>query len=141
MKVYSSLFKTRREQDPETAFAHFYPIDDDYDEPFKIVARQSMDGIDAWHFHQDRFKNKHPNTSVPKLKNYLNYTFKRLLDLESAFPGQFFIVSKDEEWITFNTGLNNIQWLRLAGDIPALQMSGWNARPARLGFQGLLRAE
>jgi hypothetical protein len=108
MKTYVSLFKGHRDHAPEATFAHFYPIDGDYDEPFKIVARQSIDGIDAWHFHQDRFKNKHPNTSVPKLKNYLNYTFKRLLDLEKSSPGQYFLPSKDGEWISFNTGLNNI---------------------------------
>lgn len=108
MKAYSSLFKTRRDQPAETAFAHFYPIDEDYDEPFKIVARQSMDGIDSWYFHQERFKNKHPSTGVPKLRNYLNYTFKRLVDLENANPEQFFVKSKDGDWVSFNTGLHNI---------------------------------
>jgi hypothetical protein len=108
MKAYNSLFKAHRDQAPDSAFAHFYPIDNDYDEPFKIVARQSLDGIDSWHFHQERFKNKHPSSSVPKLRNYLNYTFKRLIDLENDSPGQYFLLSTDQEWISFNTGLSNI---------------------------------
>jgi len=108
MKAYGSLFKAHRDQTPETVFAHFYPVNGDYDEPFKIVARQSIDGIASWAFHQERFRNKHPNTAVPKLKNYLNYTFKRLVDLENESPGQHFVSSKDDEWTAFNTGLNNI---------------------------------
>ena len=105
--AYESLYKHYREQLPETAFAHFYPIDSDYDEPFKLVARQTLDGVDAWHFHQDKFKNKYRITSVPKLKNYLNYTFRRLTDLEVGSPGRYFLRSKDSEWISFNTGLHN----------------------------------
>ena len=108
MKAYETLYKRHRHQAPDTAFAHFYPVQQDYDEPFKLVARQTLDGIDAWTFHQDRFKSKHPNTSVPKLKNYLSYTFKRLLDLEALEPGRYFLCSKDGTWITFNTGLQNI---------------------------------
>ncbi|WP_298356964.1 DUF3825 domain-containing protein [Rhodoblastus sp.] len=106
MKAYESLFKRHRAQDISTAFAHFYAIGGDYDEPFKIVARQTVDGIDAWHFRQERFKAKYPY-AVPKLKNYLNYTFKRLLELESLSPGQYFHLSADDDWITFNTGLSN----------------------------------
>jgi len=48
MKAYESLFKRHRDQPLETVFAHFYPINSDYDEPFKLVARQTIDGIDAW---------------------------------------------------------------------------------------------
>ena len=94
MKAYESLQKRHKQQAAETAFAHFYPLQHDYDEPFKIVARQTVDGIDAWSFQQDRFRNRYPNTAVPKLKNYLNYTFKRLLDLESNEPGRYFIVPR-----------------------------------------------
>jgi hypothetical protein len=38
----------------------------------------------------------------------LNYTFRRLVDLETAAPRNYFISSKDAEWISFNTGLQNI---------------------------------
>ena len=107
MKPYESLFKLHKNQVHDSAFAHFYPIRDDYDEPFKIVARQTLDGIDAWYFHQDKFKNKYPNTAVPKLKNYLNYTFRRLIELEASEPGRYFVCSADGEWIAFNTGLQN----------------------------------
>lgn len=107
MKAYESLFKLYRDQDLEKVFAHFYPINRDYDEPFAIVARATVDGIDAWHFQQERFKAKYANTGLPKLRNYLNYTFKRLLELEGEEPGRYFITSPDGEWITFNTGLQN----------------------------------
>lgn len=108
MKAYRSLFKLFRDQDPDTVFAFAYAIAGDYDEPFKLIARQTMDGFDAWGFTQARFQQKHTNTAVPKLKNYLNYTFKRLLALESESPGEFFALSTDGEWIAFNTGLQNI---------------------------------
>lgn len=108
MKAYESLYRLYKGQAPHMVFAHFYAVNGDYDEPFKIVARQTWEGIDAWTFHQDKFRNKHPNTAVPKLKNYLNYTFKRLVDLEASAPGKYFVPSADGEWITFNTGLQNI---------------------------------
>jgi hypothetical protein len=108
MKTYESLYKRHKQQEPQSAFAHFYAVQKDYDEPYKLVARQTMEGIDAWAFQQDKFKNKYPNTAVPKLKNYLNYTFKRLIDLENNEPGRYFVTSKDGEWIAFNTGLQNI---------------------------------
>src|SRR4051794_30452979 len=108
MKPYHSLFSQSREQAIETVFAHFYPVDNDWDEPFKIIAKQTMDGLAAWGFTQEPFKNRHPYTAVPKLKNYLNYTFKRLVDLEQEEPGTYFVSSPDTDWITFNTGLQNV---------------------------------
>lgn len=45
--------------------------------------------------------------AVPKLKNYLNYTFVRLCKLEGDTPGIHFVYSNDESWICFNTGLQN----------------------------------
>jgi len=107
MKAYESLYRAYKTQRPGSAFAHFYAIKQDYDEPYKIVARQTIDGIDAWSFQQEIFKSKHSNTAVPKLKNYLNYTFKRLIDLEASAPGKHFCFSKDREWVAFNTGLQN----------------------------------
>jgi hypothetical protein len=107
MRAYSSLFRTFRDQDPASVFSHFYPIGGDYDEPFRIVAGQTIDGLAAWNFHQPRFMAKY-RADVPKLKNYLNYTFKRLIDLEPNSSGRYFVSSKDEEWISFNTGLHNV---------------------------------
>ncbi|MBN8632900.1 MAG: DUF3825 domain-containing protein [Rhodobacterales bacterium] len=107
MKPYASLFKIYREQPVSEVFAHFYAINGDYNEPFALVARQTVDGVDAWHFQQQRFKDKYANQAYPKLRNYLNYTFKRLVVLEQLEPGRYFVVSADSDWITFNTGLQN----------------------------------
>lgn len=107
MKAYSSLYRLYKEQAPETAFASFFAIQGDYDEPWKLVAKQTLDGIDSWRFQQPRFVQKYPHSHVPKLKNYLNYTFKRVLELEQTSPGAYFQKSPDGEWISFNTGLHN----------------------------------
>ncbi len=40
--------------------------------------------------------------------NYLNYTFKRLLELEKISPGKHFVYSNDKQWVAFNTGLQNV---------------------------------
>jgi len=134
MKAYESLFKLYREQSLETVFAHFYPINGDYHEPFNIVARSTVDGIDAWHFQQQRFIDKYANQAVPKLKNYLNYTFKRLVELERSSPGKHFLASGDGDWITFNTGLQNphgsdllavFQRYKIRPDLPQKPTSDW----------------
>ena len=113
MKAYDSLFKQYREQPLQNVFAHVYPVrqlpDDppDYEEPFRAIARSTVDGYEAWEFHQPRFKAKYTNGAVPKLKNYLNYTFVRLVRLEQNEPGRYFRFSADQDWICFNTGLQN----------------------------------
>jgi hypothetical protein len=112
LKAYGSLFKQYKDQRPETIFAHFYPTRKDagapdYDEPFKAIARQSLDGYESWTFQQQRFKDKHSSSEVPKLKNYLNYTFVRLVTLELEAPGEYFLSTNDGDWICFNTGLQN----------------------------------
>jgi hypothetical protein len=107
MKNYKSLFKLYRGQPLDSAFAHFYPIDSDFDKTFCLVADNTMDGFDSWGFNQPRFKQKHSYSAVPKLKNYLNYTFVRLVELENLFPGKYFFYSEDQDWICFNTGLQN----------------------------------
>lgn len=111
MKEYGSLFKLYKDQPLDKVFAHFYPTksassDKDYDEPYRIIARATVDGYDAWEFQQERFKEKY-NYSVPKLRNYLNYTFMRLLELELMTPGRHFLYSQDGKWVCFNTGLQN----------------------------------
>lgn len=88
-------------------FSHFFPVGEDYDEPFKAVARISWDGYASWQFHQDRFKSA-ARSDVPKLRNYLNYTFLRLVDLEATEPGKYFSYSGDGSRVAFNTGLQNI---------------------------------
>jgi len=107
MKSYRSLHKLFREQSLDGVFAHFYAIHGDYDEPYRLVARNTIDNYDAWTFTQERFRRKNLSSDVPKLKNYLNYTFVRLQELERSNPGMFFRLSKDGEWICFNTGLQN----------------------------------
>lgn len=116
MKSYKSLFKLYKEQPPDTVFAHFYPPKrnpieppkpSDFDEPFKAIAKATIDGYDSWGFQQKRFKDKYPHTAVPKLKNYINYTFVRLIELEQAKPGHYFFLTGDQEWVCFNTGLQN----------------------------------
>ena len=82
-------------------------MDPDYDAPFQEIARQSVDGYEAWTFRQERFRKKHRDSEVPKLKNYLNYTFVRLVTLETESPGKHFIYAKNDEWVRFNTGLQN----------------------------------
>jgi hypothetical protein len=108
VKPYRSLYRLHKGQPVESVFAHFYPINNgDYDEPFKMVARKTIDGYEAWRFLQPKFQSKYPYSEVPKLKNYLNYTFVRLVELESRSPGAYFRSSKDDQWIAFNTGLQN----------------------------------
>lgn len=113
MKTYSSLFKQYKDQPLQSVFAHFYPISlpsssqPDYEEPFRAIARSTVDGYDAWEFQQQRFKDKYSNSAVPKLKNYLNYTFVRLNALEQAKSGKYFYFSGNKEWVCFNSGLQN----------------------------------
>jgi hypothetical protein len=106
MKQYRSLFRRSKSQGPETAFCHFYPVNGDYDALLIEVADKTSDGLDAWKFTQDRFASKYL-CPVPKLRNYLDYTFVRLLDLESESPQRHFRLSSDGDWICFNTGLQN----------------------------------
>jgi len=114
MKSYDSLFSLFGAQRQDTIFAHFYPPrkvnpsdPTDYDEPFKQVAKISMDGYDSWTFQQAKFRTRHGYSVVPKLKNYLNYTFVRLLTLEQETPGEYFFFNADQSWVSFNTGLQN----------------------------------
>lgn len=115
MKPYESLFRRYGKQKPETIFAHFYPPkrdanavhQPDYDEPFKEIAKASLDKYDSWTFHQPKFQAKHSYSAVPKLTNYLNYTFVRLVTLELETPGDYFLSNADQSWICFNTGLQN----------------------------------
>lgn len=113
LKEYGSLFRQFRDQPAGSVFAHFYPVrkdpnPPDFDEPFRAIARQTSDGFDSWTFQQERFRKKHASSDVPKLKNYLNYTFVRLIALDKEAPAEhYFVSSPDDEWVTFNTGLQN----------------------------------
>jgi len=112
LENYTSLFRLYKEQPAASVFAHFYPPkrDDappDFDAPFKAIANATLDGFESWTFQQERFRRKHSSSEVPKLKNYLNYTFVRLVLLELQSPGDHFLVTVDDDWICFNTGLQN----------------------------------
>ena len=93
-------------------FAHFYPEVDpltkkqDYDAPFKKLALRTLDGETAWYFTQTKFEEQYKN-KPPKLRNYLSYTFVRLVELEDKYPGDFLVLSQDQSWICFNTGLQD----------------------------------
>jgi hypothetical protein len=90
LKAYDSLFRLYKEQPPTSIFAHFYPVRNgsipDFDGPFKALAHATIDGYDSWTFQQERFQQKHSYSAVPKLRNYLNYTFVRLVALENQTP-------------------------------------------------------
>ncbi len=107
MKQYESLYKMGRDQQIDAVFAHFYPVDGDYDAAFKRLALQTWEGSQAWSFKQPRFIQKYTRSAVPKLLNYLNYTFVRLVELEQLEPGRYFRELADGERICFNTGLQN----------------------------------
>lgn len=98
--------KLYRDQPLSRVFAHFFPVQGDYDAHYVDIANNTVDGYDAWEFQQDRFRIKYKN-KVQKLRNYLNYTFKRLVVLEAMHPGKYFQTTPEGEWISFNTGLQN----------------------------------
>lgn len=109
MKKYDSLFTLGKEQPRETAFAAFFPPAGtrDFDIPFQWIAEKTFDGIDAWNFNQEIFREKYRFTKFPKLRNYLNYTFIRLQVLEEEDGGGYFVLSNDKEYICFNSGLQD----------------------------------
>ncbi len=109
---YESLFTKGRDQDRKTAFGHFHPFRDsltsalDFDAPFIAIAEKTLEGKDAWYFTQPKFENRY-RSKPPKLRNYLQYTFLRLKDLEQQTPGTFFVESPDHNWACFNSGLQD----------------------------------
>jgi hypothetical protein len=107
MKQYTSLFSRSKQQLSHTIFAFFPPVDGDWDGRFKELASVTSDGFDAWTFKQNRYKDKYSWTSVPKLRNYLDYTFTRLLELDQTESEKYFKTSEDGNRICFNTGLQN----------------------------------
>lgn len=112
LRRYISLFTKSKEQDRQTAFAHFHPSVDpltgthDYDAPFVAIAEKTIEGKDAWYFTQPKFENRYRN-KPPKLRNYLQYTFSRLKDLDQNEPGNYFVESADQSWACFNSGLQD----------------------------------
>ena len=107
MKTYTCLFSRSKSQPVAESFAFFPPVDGDWDGRFKELASVTSDGFDSWTFKQQRYRDKYPWTSAPKLRNYLNYTFTRLVTLEQEEPGKYFKLSADCARICFNTGLQN----------------------------------
>jgi hypothetical protein len=112
LSKYQSLYKNRREQPVTEVLAHFNPSRSalsgelDFDAPFTEIAAKTLDGKDAWYFSNEKYENRYPN-KPPKLRNYLNYTFLRLKELEALEPGKFFVLSSDSDWMCFNTGLQD----------------------------------
>ena len=108
MKEYESLFTQSRNQMKATAFASFFPPQGGtYDTPFIWLAEKTSEKKSGWAFSQEKYIKKHPSTEVPKLKNYLNYTFIRLQTLEAKEPNKYFVFSPDKNYVCFNTGLQD----------------------------------
>jgi hypothetical protein len=109
---YESLFTKGKEQDRKTAFGHFHPLKDsltgayDFDAPFLAIAEKTLEGKDAWYFTLPRFENRYRN-KPPKLRNYLQYTFTHLKELELGEPGNYIVKSADWNWACFNSGLQD----------------------------------
>ena len=57
------------------------------------------------HFAKTDLNQSTLHTDIPKLKNYLDYTFVRLVNLEQDDPGKYFLYSDKQDWVCFNTGL------------------------------------
>lgn len=118
---YRSLYSNRKDQDIVEVFAHLHPLRNqltgelDFDAPFTTLAEKTSDGKDAWYFTNVKFENRYRN-KPPKLRNYLNYTFNRLRELELRDPGKYFVASGDDQWVCFNTGLQD----RHASDLYAI---------------------
>lgn len=100
---YSSLFKQYRDQSPEEIFAHF-PYNGSagksWDAPFLFLAKKSKTPT-AWNFKDKAFRDlpKYQGQQVPILTNYLNYTFKRVLEQGKV------VYNDDSTQCCFNTGL------------------------------------
>jgi len=109
---YDSLFTKGREQDRRTAFGNFHPFKDPltgglgFDAPFVAIADKAYEGKEAWYFTQPKFENRYRN-KPPKLRNYLQYTFVRLKELEQTEPGSYLVESLDQNWACFNSGLQD----------------------------------
>jgi hypothetical protein len=109
---YRSLFSRVKEQPATEVFAFFPPLYDpltripDYHAPWIKLAENTLEGRGAWEFVTEKYKRKYA-APCSKLRNYIQYTFARLKDLELAEPGKYFVESADERWVCFNTGLQD----------------------------------
>lgn len=127
---YRSLFSRSKEQDQSQVFAFFPPDTDrltgerDFNAPWIKLGENTLEGREAWDFTSDKYRKKYPQP-CPKLRNYLQYTFVRLKDLEQNEPGRFFVESHDRLWICFNTGLQD----RHSADLYAIFEQHQERRP------------
>ena len=109
---YRSLYSRSRDQNQSEVFAFFPPDRDrlaessDYNAPWLKLAEATIEGSQSWEFSSEKYKKKYPHP-CPKLRNYLQYTFVRLKELERESSGHFFIESADRKWACFNTGLQD----------------------------------
>jgi hypothetical protein len=104
---YESLYSKSKSQDQGKVFAKFFwPNGKPVYEPFLRIAAKTSDGESGWGFKQQRFKDKYSNP-IPKLYNYLDYTFLRLQELDDNEQNKFFIYSDDKSKVCFNSGLQD----------------------------------
>lgn len=124
---YENLFSKSKFQDKSKVFAKFfYPKNASPHQPFLWIASKAIGGEAVWGFKQERFQTQYDNP-IPKLLNYLEYTFLRLQTLENEQPGTYFIYSGDKKNVCFNTGLQD----NLGNDL----MLSFKALTPRSGFQ------
>lgn len=119
MIKYRSLFSLSKTQNTAEIFANFFPPKQKqdvrelqpWDIPFQNIAKQTIDDFSSWNFLMQNFKDKHLYSQVPILKNYLNYTFIRLLQLHTSKAegekSNYFVFNADKTKISFDTGLQN----------------------------------
>lgn len=104
---YENLYSKNKFQNQSKVFAKFfYAPDGEPYQPFQWIASRTEGGEGVWGFKQERFQRVYQNP-IPKLYNYLEYTFLRLQTLENEHPGIYFISSVDKKNICFNSGLQD----------------------------------
>lgn len=91
-----SLFRRHKEQPWNEVFAKLQYVDDgDFNRPFRELANLAENEL--WNFEREEFRNKYDEFYI--LKNYLNYTFLRVLEQDRI------VFSEDHKRFCFNTGL------------------------------------
>lgn len=104
---YENLFSKTKFQDQKKVFAKFFYAKDALPhQPLSMIASRTPEGVAGWGFKQERFKGQY-NNPVPKIYNYLEYTFLRLLTLDQEQPDVYFVYSADKKNICFNSGLQD----------------------------------
>ena len=99
MKTYESLYQRYYTQPSNEVFAHF-PYDGENGETWEAAFEKlaKMAKTEEWNFTKKEFKSRYKQ-KFPILTNYLNYTFKRVQELNLIH------YSKEGDKACFNTGL------------------------------------